>query len=265
MLKQRIITAVILVAVLSGVVLVLPPPAALITLTLIISLGIWEWSQFLTAKSLLWRLLYVVVVLTLIVGLWFYSFQPGALQLVLQISLAWWLVAFVWVTRFPTAIPVGVTVISGILVLGPAWLALSRLLVAENGVGWIVFILLLVWATDIGAFAVGKLFGRIKLIPRVSPGKTWEGAIGGVAVAAIIAFAGAMFFQQDLLSFVSLCLAASAISIVGDLIVSIFKRHAGLKDSGEIFPGHGGMLDRIDSICSAAPVFVLGLSWQGLI
>ncbi|MCZ6715721.1 MAG: phosphatidate cytidylyltransferase [Gammaproteobacteria bacterium] len=265
MLKQRIITAVILVAVLSGVVLVLPPPAALITLTLIISLGIWEWSQFLTAKSLLWRLLYVVVVLTLIVGLWFYSFQPGALQLVLQISLAWWLVAFVWVTRFPTAIPVGVTVISGILVLGPAWLALSRLLVAENGVGWIVFILLLVWATDIGAFAVGKLFGRIKLIPRVSPGKTWEGAIGGVAVAAIIAFAGAMFFQQDMLSFVSLCLAASAISIVGDLIVSIFKRHAGLKDSGEIFPGHGGMLDRIDSICSAAPVFVLGLSWQGLI
>ncbi len=265
MLKQRIITAVILVAVLSGVVLVLPPPAALITLTLIISLGIWEWSQFLTAKSLLWRLLYVVVVLTLIVGLWFYSFQPGALQLVLQISLAWWLVAFVWVTRFPTAIPVGVTVISGILVLGPAWLALSRLLVAENGVGWIVFILLLVWATDIGAFAVGKLFGRIKLIPRVSPGKTWEGAIGGVAVAAIVAFAGAMFFQQDLLSFVSLCLAASAISIVGDLIVSIFKRHAGLKDSGEIFPGHGGMLDRIDSICSAAPVFVLGLSWQGLI
>ncbi len=265
MLKQRIITAAILVAVLSGVVLVLPPPAALITLTLIISLGIWEWSQFLTAKSLLWRLLYVVVVLTLIVGLWFYSFQPGALQLVLQISLAWWLVAFVWVTRFPTAIPVGVTVISGILVLGPAWLALSRLLVAENGLGWIVFILLLVWATDIGAFAVGKLFGRIKLIPRVSPGKTWEGAIGGVAVAAIVAFAGAMFFQQDLLSFVSLCLAASAISIVGDLIVSIFKRHAGLKDSGEIFPGHGGMLDRIDSICSAAPVFVLGLSWQGLI
>lgn len=265
MLKQRIITAVILVAVLSGVVLVLPPPAALITLTLIISLGIWEWSQFLTAKSLLWRLLYVVVVLTLIVGLWFYSFQPGALQLVLQISLAWWLVAFVWVTRFPTAIPVGVTVISGILVLGPAWLALSRLLVAENGLGWIVFVLLLVWATDIGAFAVGKLFGRIKLIPRVSPGKTWEGAIGGVAVAAIVAFAGAMFFQQDLLSFVSLCLAASAISIVGDLIVSIFKRHAGLKDSGEIFPGHGGMLDRIDSICSAAPVFVLGLSWQGLI
>lgn len=265
MLKQRIITAVILVAVLSGVVLVLPPPAALITLTLIISLGIWEWSQFLTAKSLLWRLLYVVVVLTLIVGLWFYSFQPGALQLVLQISLAWWLVAFVWVTRFPTAIPVGVTVISGILVLGPAWLALSRLLVAENGLGWIVFILLLVWATDIGAFAVGKLFGRIKLIPRVSPGKTWEGAIGGVAVAAIVAFAGAMFFQQDLLSFVSLCLAASAISIVGDLIVSIFKRHAGLKDSGEIFPGHGGMLDRIDSICSAAPVFVLGLSWQGLV
>lgn len=265
MLKQRIITAVILLAVLAGVVLILPPPAALITLTLVISLGIWEWSQFLNVKSPLWRLLYVVVVLALMIAVWFFSFRPGALQLVLQVTLAWWLVAFVWVTRFPTVIPVGVGVLSGILVLVPAWLALSRLLVAENGLGWLVFILLLVWATDIGAFAGGKLFGRIKLIPRVSPGKTWEGVIAGIFLAAIVAFAGAMYFQQYRLGFVSLCIAVSAISIVGDLMVSIFKRHAGVKDSGEIFPGHGGMLDRIDSICSAAPVFVLGLSWQGLI
>ena len=89
--------------------------------------------------------------------------------------------------------------------------------------------------------------------------------IGGILLAAIVAFAGAMYFQQYRLGFVSLCIAVSAISIVGDLMVSIFKRHAGVKDSGEIFPGHGGMLDRIDSICSAAPVFVLGLSWQGLV
>lgn len=265
MLKQRIITAVALLAVLAGVVLLLPPPGALITLTLAISLGIWEWSQFLGLKSLLWRLLYVVIVLASMVAVWLYSFQPGALQLVLQITLAWWLVVFVWVTRFPTAIPMAVVVLSGILVLVPAWLALSRLLVAENGVDWVVFVLLVVWATDIGAFTAGKLFGRIKLIPRVSPGKTWEGAIGGTALAAIVAFAGAMYFQQDPLSFVSLCVAVSVISVLGDLIVSVFKRHNGLKDSGQIFPGHGGMLDRIDSICSAAPVFVLGLSWQGLV
>ncbi len=265
MLRQRIITAVVLLAVLAGVVLLLPPPGALITLTLAISLGIWEWSQFLGLKSLLPRLLYVVVVLASMVAVWLYSFQPGALQLVLQITLAWWLVVFVWVTRFPTAIPMAVGVLSGILVLVPAWLALSRLLVAENGVLWVVFVLLVVWATDIGAFAVGKLFGRIKLIPKVSPGKTWEGAIGGIALGAIVAFAGALYFKQDPLSFVSLCVAVSVISVIGDLIVSIFKRHNGLKDSGQIFPGHGGMLDRIDSICSAAPVFVLGLSWQGLV
>ena len=88
---------------------------------------------------------------------------------------------------------------------------------------------------------------------------------GGVLLAVIVAIAGAMYFQQDPLSFVSLCVAVSAISVVGDLIVSVFKRHHGLKDSGRIFPGHGGMLDRIDSICSAAPVFVLGLGWQGLV
>ena len=265
MLKQRIITAVALLAALAGVVLFLPPPAALITLTLAISLGIWEWSQFLSAKSLPWRLLYVVTVLASMVAAWFYSFHPGGLQLILQVTLAWWLVAFVWVMRYPTAIPLAVGVFSGLLVLAPAWLALSRLLVADDGVVWVVFVLFLVWATDIGAFTAGKLFGKIKLIPRVSPGKTWEGVIGGIVLAAIVAFAGAMYFQQDPLSFVSLCVAVSAISVVGDLIVSVFKRHHGLKDSGRIFPGHGGMLDRIDSICSAAPVFVLGLSWQGLV
>ena len=265
MLKQRIITAVALLAALAGVVLLLPPPAALLTLTLAISLGAWEWSQFLGARSLPWRLLYVVTVLVSMVAAWFYSFYPGGLQLILQVTLAWWLVAFVWVMRYPTAIPVAVGVLSGILVLAPAWLALSRLLVADDGMVWVVFVLFLVWATDIGAFAVGKLFGKIKLIPRVSPGKTWEGVIGGIVLAAMVAFAGAVYFRQDPLSFVSLCVAVSVISVIGDLIVSIFKRHNGLKDSGQIFPGHGGMLDRIDSICSAAPVFVLGLSWQGLV
>ena len=265
MLKQRIITAVILVVVLGGIVLFLPPVAALLTLAIVMNLGIWEWSQFVSKISLLWRLLYVVTVLLLMGGLWFYSFEPGALQLILLIALAWWLVALLWVMLYPTAIPVWVAALSGVLMLAPAWLSLSRLLVTDNGLDWVIFILLLVWATDVGAFFVGKLFGRIKLIPRVSPGKTWEGAIGGIVFAAVVAFAGAEYFQQDRLSFVSLCLAVSAISVVGDLTVSIFKRHGGLKDSGNVFPGHGGLLDRIDSICSAAPIFVLGLVWQGLI
>ncbi|MCZ6559504.1 MAG: phosphatidate cytidylyltransferase, partial [Gammaproteobacteria bacterium] len=198
-------------------------------------------------------------------GLWFFSFEPGALQLILLIALAWWLVALIWVMRYPTAIPVWVAALSGMLILAPAWLSLSRLLATENGLDWVIFILLLVWATDVGAFTVGKLFGRIKLIPRVSPGKTWEGLIGGIVFTTIVAFAGAEYFQHDKLGFVSLCLAASAISVVGDLTVSIFKRHGGLKDSGTVFPGHGGLLDRIDSICSAAPIFVLGLVWQGVI
>ncbi len=265
MLKQRIVTAVILVAVLGGIVLFLPPFAALLTLAIVMSLGIWEWSQFVNKISLLWRLSYVVAVLLLMSGLWLYSFEPGVLQLILLVALAWWLMALLWVMRYPTAIPVWVAALAGMMTLAPAWLSLSRLLVIENGLDWVIFILLLVWATDVGAFFVGKLFGRIKLIPRVSPGKTWEGVIGGIVFAAFIAFAGAEYFQQDKLSFVSLCLAVSAISVVGDLTVSIFKRHGGLKDSGSVFPGHGGLLDRIDSICSAAPIFVLGLGWQGLI
>jgi phosphatidate cytidylyltransferase len=265
MLKHRVITALSLLAALAIVVLVLPPIATLLVLTGVISLGIWEWSQFLGAGSVLWRLLYVVGVLVLMFAAWLFSYQPDSLQLLLQITLAWWGVAFVWVMRFPTPLPRLAAIITGVMVLVPPWLSLSRLLVEEGGLIWVGFILILIWATDVGAFCAGKMWGRIKLIPKVSPGKTWEGVFGGMLLALVVAFAGAELLQQPRLPFVFLCLAVAAVSIVGDLTVSMFKRHWNLKDSGRLLPGHGGVLDRIDSICSAVPVFVLGIGWQGVI
>jgi phosphatidate cytidylyltransferase len=122
----------------------------------------------------------------------------------------------------------------------------------------------LVVAADIGAYFAGRRFGRNKLAPRVSPGKTWEGVAGGLVAAALMAAVGVWWFDVSAGRFIALCMVVVVASIVGDLTESLFKRHAGLKDSGTILPGHGGVLDRVDSVTAAAPVFLLGLQVLGL-
>jgi len=155
---------------------------------------------------------------------------------------------------------------AGVLALVPSWLALVRLrLTLPDGAQWVLFALVLVWVADIGAFFFGRLFGRIRLAPTVSPGKTWEGLLGGVAVSMLVAIIGSRWFQVPLAAFLPLCLAAVGFSVVGDLTESLLKRSAGVKDSGSVFPGHGGVMDRIDSITGAAPVLLLGLSLLGVI
>jgi phosphatidate cytidylyltransferase len=124
--------------------------------------------------------------------------------------------------------------------------------------------LIIVWAADIGAYFSGKRFGRVKLAPSISPGKTWEGVAGGLLAVLLLVVGRGYWAGSDLAVLVPFCLAVAMISVVGDLTVSIFKRNAGVKDSGSLFPGHGGLLDRIDSVTAAAPLFALGISWVGL-
>ncbi len=156
--------------------------------------------------------------------------------------------------------------VAGILALVPSWLALVRLLHAPpRGPQWVLFMLLLVWVADIGAYFFGRRFGRVRLAPEVSPGKTWEGVLGGAAGSALVAIAGSAWFRIPLFAFVPLCLAAVGFSIVGDLTESLLKRFAGMKDSGTVLPGHGGVMDRIDSLTGAAPVLLLGLSFLGVV
>jgi len=128
----------------------------------------------------------------------------------------------------------------------------------------LLFALLIVWAADAGAYFAGKVFGRVKLAPSISPGKTWEGVFGGLLIVAALAVAAAYWTDIRLAVLLPFCLAVAVLSIVGDLTVSMFKRTAGLKDSGTLFPGHGGILDRIDSVAAAAPLFALGVGWLGL-
>ena len=154
---------------------------------------------------------------------------------------------------------------SGPLALIPAWLILSYMHGSSAyGPALSLSIFVIVWAADVGAYLVGRTIGRVKLAPEISPGKTWEGAIGGLIAATIAAALVATLLGLPLAVFVGVAAAATMLSVVGDLTVSMFKRYVGVKDSGRLLPGHGGILDRIDSLCAAVPLLYAGLWITGV-
>jgi phosphatidate cytidylyltransferase len=264
-LKARILTALVLGAIILGVVLGLPAPATIAMLTLVVGLGAWEWSAFLRPRSAAVRAGYVLLVLALLPVAWFATDEPATLTWFLLAAAAWWILALVWLALAPAAVTAIRAGLAGLLALVPAWIALCRLrLDASEGAALVLFALVLVVAADTGAFLAGRCCGRVRLAPRVSPGKTWEGALGGVALALLVGLWGAAWFGQPSGPFVAVCAAAAVFSIVGDLTESMLKRHAGIKDSGSLFPGHGGILDRIDSVTAGAPVLLLGLRQLGV-
>jgi phosphatidate cytidylyltransferase len=264
-LRTRILTAAVLIAVLFAVVLRLPPYATVIALTAVVLVGAWEWSGFLRAGSAGVRLLYVAAVAALLRLSWKATATLEGTTVVLSVALVWWVAALLWIVLAPRRAARWSAALAGMLALVPAWVALSRLrLDVPRGGEWMLFILILVWVADIAAFFVGRRFGRMRLAPEVSPGKTWEGALGGVAVSTLVAIAGSGWFGITPVIFVPLCLIAVAFSVVGDLTESLLKRFAGMKDSGTLFPGHGGVMDRIDSVTGAAPVLFFGLVALGV-
>jgi phosphatidate cytidylyltransferase len=265
-LRKRIITAVILAAALLGVLLWLPPWATVVVLTALVLMGAWEWSAFLRLPAQYLRVAYVALVALLLPIVWYVTATPEGRNIVLAASVVWWIGALGWIVFAPRCVNPWSAGLAGLLALVPAWLALVRLrLDPPRGAEWVLFALLLVWVADIGAFFFGRRYGRVRLAPDVSPGKTWEGVFGGAAVSAIVAIAGGVWFNVPLYVFLPLCLAVVGFSIVGDLTESLLKRFAGIKDSGTLFPGHGGVMDRIDSVTGAAPVLFLGLTILGVV
>lgn len=264
-MKARVLTALAVIPVILAVLFLLPRKGVISLLGLLLLIAAWEWSGFIGVRNIASRVAYALVVGALMVVLWPWSNSEPNLALLLWLTLAWWLVAAVWVASFPGKVNGTAAALCGFLVLIPAWASLGRLYVWNaDGPQLLLMMLLVVWAADIGAFFSGKLFGRVKLAPRVSPNKTWEGVVGGIIAASVVAYLGARWFELSTAAFVGLCIAVAALSIIGDLTVSMFKRHAGLKDSGELFPGHGGLLDRMDSVAAAAPLFLLGMGWVGM-
>jgi phosphatidate cytidylyltransferase len=240
----------------------LPQKGMAVVLGLLVAAGAWEWSAFAGFTRSSAKVGYVLLVLLSVAALWVTTTSSGV-SLVLYVALAWWIVALGWVLIWPGAVSSPSAAVAGLLVLVPAWLALSQLHAHDPKL--MLFLLLLVVAADVGAYFAGRRFGRNKLAPRVSPGKTWEGVGGGAIGATVIAVIGALWLHMPFVGFICLSVVVVFASIVGDLTESLFKRHAGLKDSGTLLPGHGGVLDRVDSITAAAPVFLIGLRALGLL
>ena len=264
-LRKRIITAVVLAVLFLAVLLWLPPIATVIVVTALVLAGAWEWSAFLRPTLSIARVAYVALLALLLLGVRYLAADPEVRHLILIAALVWWLVALGWIIFAPRSVASWSAGLAGVLALVPAWVALVWLRYLPNGQYWVLFTLLLVWGADIGAYFAGHRFGRTRLAPDVSPGKTWEGVVGGFALSAIVAVAGSAWFALPLYAFVPLCLAAVGFSIVGDLTESLLKRFAGVKDSGTLFPGHGGVMDRIDSVTGAAPVLFFGLTMLGVV
>jgi phosphatidate cytidylyltransferase len=263
MLRQRIITALILAALVLAALFWLPARITSAIITLLVLAGAWEWAAFPGLKHPLARLGYVALIAACIAFVWSHGTDSPRADQLLSAALIWWLAALVWIAAMPGTVNRASAALAGILVLVPAWLALIRL--HAHAPFWLLFLLLLVVAADVGAYFAGRQFGRHKLAPKVSPGKTWEGVAGGLLAAAIMAAAGTAWFKVDAGAFVGVCAVVVLASIVGDLTESLFKRHAGLKDSGTLLPGHGGVLDRVDSVTAAAPIFLIGMERLGLL
>lgn len=269
MLIQRVLTALVLLPLLIAAIAYLPPPALY---ALFCGAGLvagWEWAGLMSAPapSASIRAAFVVSAGALLAAAWF--LRAHAIWICVAAAL-WWLYAIALVRGYPEnfarARPSLVAMwLIGLLLVVPTMLALWMLHAMPDGPWRVFFLFFLIFAADTGAYLAGRNFGKRKLAPAVSPGKTVEGMVGGLLLcAAWAACAGPFVFKLEnptqIVLLVLLSLAVAGFSVMGDLVESLFKRAAGVKDSGSILPGHGGMLDRVDSILAGAPMMALGLS-----
>lgn len=259
----RFLTGIILGPAALALIWFIPTNVAAGILAALWLLGAWEWSGFSRDAKIAVRVTYMAVVASGMALLWLF----GQGVFAVACAVIWWVVATGWVMMYPKGLPADddrtmMKWLVGLLVLLPSWLALVAIHGhREHGVA-LIYLFVLVWGADAGAYFAGRALGKTKLAPSVSPGKTWEGVGGAALTAVIFAIAGAILFKfqnAQFAGFILLSLLTVGISVVGDLTQSMFKRHADLKDSGKLFPGHGGVLDRFDSSMAAAPVFIVGL------
>ena len=268
MLRKRIITALALAAPVLLAILYLPFAWYALFFFLFASLGVFEWASLCGIQSRAGQLGYVAA---FAVGAWLIWQNPELWSAILVFSVGVWVIAAVLVCSYPRlsfVLKHGLTIaLLGLAIFFPAWAALLAIRGASDGGGWLIWLMVVVTMADIGAYFSGKRFGRTKLAPQVSPGKTWEGVIGGLLFSMLISFSLLFAFSVETSQIISLLwivVLLIVISVFGDLLESVIKRTRGVKDSGGLLPGHGGVLDRIDSLLAALPLFALYLSRDAL-
>lgn len=269
-LKTRVLTALVLIALLLAALFYLPPGWVAVLFGVFIAAAAWEWIALSGIRSSAGRAAYVFFLLLFgSAGVYGVNVQtPLALPFFAAAAL-WWLWSLVDLIRHPVTTAGMFTALAGrlaggALVLIPPWAAAVYLLTTDAKSPWmLLYLFVLVWVADTAAYFAGSSFGKTKLAPHVSPGKTVEGVAGGVLGVVLLAWlCGTMIWRLEswaLVRWIGLAVATGLFSVVGDLTESKLKRIAGVKDSGSLIPGHGGVLDRIDALTAAMPVFVLGI------
>lgn len=264
MLKQRLITALVLApCALAGLFLLSFDYFKLFT-CIIVLFAAWEWADLSGVPSMSARVAYSSLVAASI-ALVDYTLPVVEFKDYMLPTVLFWGLALFWVLRFPAVRGWRSSwqrMIIGLLVLVPSWMALVSIRQHPDGGVFMLMLLLLVWGADIGAYFAGKTWGDKKLAPKVSPGKTMAGFWGGIGSCVVIALGFVVYLELSWLDgfyLIVLSVVAGLASVLGDLFESMLKRQRGIKDSSKLLPGHGGVLDRIDSITAAAPMFVLGV------
>lgn len=279
MLKQRVTTALILAAVFLAAVFYLPVPLFSAFTAVIVLIAAWEWANMAGFARRWQRLVYLALTALIMSAIVLYlelslgtviSTDPGQYRDLLVIGCGWWALALLLVQGYPSsAILWGAPVLRalmGFLVLIPTWIAFTYVRGHENGAWMVLLIVAVVACADIGGYFAGRRWGKRKLKPAVSPGKTWEGFVGGVVANILLSLVLWLVVGGNYWVILAIVLPTSLVSVLGDLLESMVKRHRGIKDSGTLLPGHGGVLDRVDSLTAAAPVFALALlasGWTG--
>lgn len=279
MTRTRLLAALVMAPLAIAAILLLPTPWMMMLAAVLFLAGLWEWFDLAEIEDPLARTVLLVAHMAMMVAIVWGSRSnvPDSafvlFKLASMIGVIWWLLALMWLGRYQFASDHDTharmfKLAAGALSVIPAWCALAWIHASEpDGHRWLLTALGVVWAADTGAYFSGRKFGKHKLAPRVSPNKTIEGLAGGV-IAGVLVGVGATYWLADapvaqLPAVALVALAAVLFSVIGDLFESLLKRHAGVKDSGHLIPGHGGILDRVDGVLAALPVFALGKAVLG--
>ena len=268
MLRLRIITALCMLAVFLPALFFMPPMLfSIATVPLVLAAG-WEWSRLAKIRSVAARVGYLLlIVISLFVASYWLglpdTFDPERAQQLLLVAVGVWAFIFLWIQGYPSSAILWsarpILGLLGLMLLGFTWIAIVTILDYESGQWLLLLAVVIIALADIGGFFAGKYFGKHKLAPIISPGKTWEGFAGGLVLEVILvgSLVWFMFGNVSVIGLWLLVISVALYSVLGDLFVSMIKRHSGVKDSGQLLPGHGGVLDRIDGVMAGLPMFGL--------
>lgn len=270
MFKQRFATASVLAFVFISALVFFPISVFISLIMLVVLVAGWEWADLAKIGSTSGKLFFVLALLLSMlatanyVGVYTAFDRLLSYQICLS-AMGLWAVIFLWLQGYPSSAilwsPRPVMLALGIVLLSITWLAIASIISLDNGRFLVLLAMAIIIFADIGGYIVGKSLGRHKLAPTISPGKTWEGLLGGMALQVLLVVGMVFFFEE--VNWLNLCLLVFPVafaSVIGDLFESMLKRHRGVKDSSNLLPGHGGFLDRLDGVMPALPLFFVILT-----